>query len=227
MFIIQPSMKAWLCVFICALFLHVDASPMVDDVPAASPVVQRQSSLTPNINPVDGEPAPVDTSPPNINPVDGEPAPVSTPSASPSPSQVFPEAGSGAQPAPSINPLANANVGTIKPNPIKKGYVAFGDSFAAGIGTGSTEWNGCRQGQFSYPKLIAATAAHIKPDFQNLACSGAVIDDLLQGDPKSQVDSWVNPRECGHRNAHDWGQRSQVLQHNGCLRNSTRGLGVR
>lgn len=158
---------------ILTLSLHVAASPLGGAVPAAKANIEPSTSLTPNINPVNGMPAPVET-----------------PSAPPNPSVVLPEAGSGAQPAPSNNLLAN--VKTNNPNPIKKGYVAFGDSFAAGIGTGTTEWSGCRQGEFAYPKLIASTAQD-NPDFQNLACSGAVIDDLLQGGDKSQVDSWVNP----------------------------------
>ncbi|KIX06430.1 uncharacterized protein Z518_04406 [Rhinocladiella mackenziei CBS 650.93] len=43
---------------------------------------------------------------------------------------------------------------SARPNPIKTGYVAFGDSFVAGIGTGTTERSGCRRGEFSYPNHI-------------------------------------------------------------------------
>lgn len=79
----------------------------------------------------------------------------------------------------------------LRPNPIKKGYTAFGDSYAAGIGTGKTSTWGCRQGRFSYPDFIASTVEDI--DFQNLACSGATVQSLLSGGAYSQVDAWTNP----------------------------------
>ncbi|CAF9936141.1 MAG: hypothetical protein ALECFALPRED_006712 [Alectoria fallacina] len=79
----------------------------------------------------------------------------------------------------------------MRPNPIKRGYTAFGDSYAAGIGTGNTSTWGCRQGRFSYPDLIASTVRDI--DFQNLACSGATVQNLLSGGAHSQVDAWANP----------------------------------
>ena len=82
---------------------------------------------------------------------------------------------------------------TVQRLPIQKGYVAFGDSYAAGIGTGTTEGGGCRQGENSYPKQLAALAAN-DIDFQNLPCSGAVVGDVLQGGEKSQIDSWINPQ---------------------------------
>lgn len=75
-------------------------------------------------------------------------------------------------------PVPTGNV-TTSGNPLKKGYVAFGDSFAAGIGTGMTEGSGCRRGQFSYPSLLASTAPNI--DFQNLACSGDTTKNILTG----------------------------------------------
>ena len=73
-------------------------------------------------------------------------------------------------------------------NPIRNGYTAFGDSYAAGIGTGNASSWGCRQGRFSYPDLIASTVADI--DFQNLACSGATVQNILSGGTNSQIDSW-------------------------------------
>src|ERR1700761_6873986 len=74
-------------------------------------------------------------------------------------------------------------------NPIINGYVAFGDSYAAGIGTGTTQGDGCRQGEFSYPKqLLAATAPGA--EFQNLACSGATLKNIYEGGEHSQIDSW-------------------------------------
>jgi hypothetical protein len=82
------------------------------------------------------------------------------------------------------------------PSQIKKGYVAFGDSYAAGIGTGMTGSGGCRQGQFSYPKQLAKVATDTVGDidFQNYPCSGAVISEVLEGGSKSQIDQWNNPK---------------------------------
>jgi lysophospholipase L1-like esterase len=81
-----------------------------------------------------------------------------------------------------------------KPNPIQKGYVAFGDSFAAGFGTGTTTTDSCRRGEFSYPKQLNASApAGI--DFQNIACSGAVITEIISGGANSQIDAWINPAD--------------------------------
>jgi lysophospholipase L1-like esterase len=88
-------------------------------------------------------------------------------------------------------PTESVTVDT-KPNPIKKGYVAFGDSFAAGFGTGTTTGDACRQGEFSYPKQLASSAP-VGIDFQNLACSGAVITEILSGGTGSQIDMWTNP----------------------------------
>lgn len=75
-----------------------------------------------------------------------------------------------------------------RPNPIKTGYTAFGDSYAAGMGAGNTSPWGCRQGRFSYPDLIASSVPDI--DFQNLACSGATVQNILSRGSHSQVDAW-------------------------------------
>lgn len=107
-------------------------------------------------------PAPAPTVAPNVNPASGEPVP-GAPDAS-----------------------TNSN------NPIKKGYVAFGDSYAAGIGTGTTSMDGCRRGEFSYPKQIASYSPS-DIDFQNLPCSGAKLEHVLSGGPSSQIDAWTNP----------------------------------
>lgn len=82
------------------------------------------------------------------------------------------------------------------PFQIKKGYVAFGDSYAAGIGTGMTDSGGCRQGQSSYPKQLAKIATDTVGDidFQNYPCSGAVVSEVLEGEGKSQIDEWKNPQ---------------------------------
>lgn len=95
--------------------------------------------------------------------------------------------------AASVSEKKNASALTVtRPNPIRRGYVAFGDSFAAGIGTGTTIGSGCRQGEFSYPKQLAATASNI--DFQDYTCSGAKATDLLSGNANSQVDLWQRPQ---------------------------------
>lgn len=70
--------------------------------------------------------------------------------------------------------------------------MAFGDSHAAGIGTGTTETGGYRKGSYSYPRQIAAIAPG-DIDFQNLPCSGAVVGEVLSGGDKSQIDAWANP----------------------------------
>ena len=70
-------------------------------------------------------------------------------------------------------------------------FVAFGDSFAAGMGTGNTSWDGCRQGEFSYPKFIASATKN-ENHFQNLPCSGATLDSVLLGSEGSQIEAWEN-----------------------------------
>src|SRR2546429_8224591 len=82
---------------------------------------------------------------------------------------------------------------TVQRLPIQKGYVAFGDSYAAGIGTGTTQGGGCRQGENSYPQQLAAQAAN-QIDFQNLPCSGAKVGEIVQGGKDSQIDAWTNPQ---------------------------------
>lgn len=94
---------------------------------------------------------------------------------------------------PAVSPTAASEPSvTAKSIPIVKGYVAFGDSYAAGIGTGTTETGGCRKGSYSYPRQLAAMAPG-NIDFQNLPCSGAVVGEVLTGGEKSQIDAWKNP----------------------------------
>lgn len=76
------------------------------------------------------------------------------------------------------------------------GFVAFGDSYSAGIGTGAngTE-NACRQGLHAYPALIHADleARHgaNTTSFQWLSCTGAATGDLLAGGAAaSQIDAF-------------------------------------
>lgn len=67
------------------------------------------------------------------------------------------------------------------------GFVAFGDSYSAGIGTGvEGEENDCRQGIHAYPKLIAADCKPMA--FQFLSCTGAGTTNVMVGGDESQMD---------------------------------------
>ncbi|MFC7406684.1 SGNH/GDSL hydrolase family protein [Georgenia alba] len=57
-------------------------------------------------------------------------------------------------------------------------YVALGDSYSSGLGTGSYLDDGtdCRRSTYAYPSLVAAGASY-ELDFR--ACSGAVVADVL------------------------------------------------
>ncbi|KAK3938513.1 SGNH hydrolase-type esterase domain-containing protein [Diplogelasinospora grovesii] len=87
------------------------------------------------------------------------------------------------------------------------GFVAFGDSYSAGIGTAfEGKENDCRQGNGAYPYLINADLAsairHRNDDgngadgnrtttsFQWLSCTGSVTEDLLSGGESSQIDTF-------------------------------------
>ena len=76
--------------------------------------------------------------------------------------------------------------------PIVKGYVAFGDSYAAGIGAGAAQGRACRRGSLSYPNQLAADFRG-NTNFQNLPCSDATVSDVVQGGDRSQTDAWINP----------------------------------
>ncbi|KAM3488163.1 hypothetical protein MY3957_008528 [Beauveria namnaoensis] len=75
------------------------------------------------------------------------------------------------------------------------GFVALGDSYSAGIGTGI---NGsevdCRLGSHAYPVLIRNDMMSYQNDcdkattFQHLSCTGSTIQDVLAGGDHSQVD---------------------------------------
>ncbi|GAA3844678.1 SGNH/GDSL hydrolase family protein [Saccharothrix violaceirubra] len=58
-------------------------------------------------------------------------------------------------------------------------YVALGDSYSAGTGTGSYygDSGSCKRGQYAYPALWAAT--HAPASFKFVACSGAKTSDVL------------------------------------------------
>ncbi|KAK7934965.1 hypothetical protein PG985_000460 [Apiospora marii] len=65
------------------------------------------------------------------------------------------------------------------------GFVALGDSYSAGIGTGvEGKETDCRRGLGAYPQLIASdlAASHGGPNrtsFQFLSCTGATTEDIL------------------------------------------------
>lgn len=70
-----------------------------------------------------------------------------------------------------------------------RGFVALGDSYSAGIGTGlddkelSSEGD-CRHGVHAYPQLIHRdlnNATGLNTSFQWLSCTGAVTTDILSG----------------------------------------------
>jgi lysophospholipase L1-like esterase len=62
------------------------------------------------------------------------------------------------------------------PAPVAPEYVALGDSYAAGVGSGNTG-GGCGRGTFSYPNLWKD--AHSPASFQFPACAGATVRDVL------------------------------------------------
>ena len=57
-------------------------------------------------------------------------------------------------------------------------YVALGDSYSSGTGTGSylADGSGCLRSLYAYPSLIAASGGHAL-NFR--ACSGATIPDVI------------------------------------------------
>lgn len=84
---------------------------------------------------------------------------------------------------------------TATPPPVRNGWVAFGDSYAAGIGAGDAVDNPddgkYLRGNGGYPwfldtnfKLLANHGNH----FQPLACSGDVVNDMFK--PGAQLEQW-------------------------------------
>jgi lysophospholipase L1-like esterase len=77
----------------------------------------------------------------------------------------------------------------------RAGFVALGDSYSAGIGTGTDgPENDCRQGIHAYPALIAKDLAASQggrnsTSFQFLSCTGATTKELLPRNPESQMDA--------------------------------------
>lgn len=77
---------------------------------------------------------------------------------------------------------------TVNITTAKEAHVAFGYSYATGMRTGTTQGLGCREAESAYPRQLAAMSGGLI-DFQNLPCSGAIVDDVLQGGAKSQIDN--------------------------------------
>ncbi|CAN8096460.1 unnamed protein product [Discula destructiva] len=78
-----------------------------------------------------------------------------------------------------------------------KGFIALGDSYSAGIGTGLdgnylTSEGDCRLGQDGYPLLLHKDLDNVtssNTSFQWLSCSGSRTTDMLAGSgPRSQID---------------------------------------
>ncbi|KAI3397675.1 hypothetical protein diail_10444 [Diaporthe ilicicola] len=82
-----------------------------------------------------------------------------------------------------------------------RGFVALGDSYSAGIGTGTDDKEvpsegDCRHGVHAYPQLVRHdlnNATGLNTTLQWLSCTGAVTADLLsgaaqKGKPQGQVD---------------------------------------
>ncbi|RAL13202.1 SGNH/GDSL hydrolase family protein [Aspergillus homomorphus CBS 101889] len=65
------------------------------------------------------------------------------------------------------------------------GYVHFGDSYAAGMGTGSTSRDSCRVGSNNYGKLLYNYLNDSSIPFANYACSGDTTTGLA-----NQVKKW-------------------------------------
>lgn len=95
----------------------------------------------------------------------------------------------GPDEAPSISPSSYRHA---------QGFIALGDSYSSGIGTGLdghylTSEGDCRHGQRGYPLLLHLdlnNASATNTSLQWLSCTGAVTTDLLSGaTPTSQIDA--------------------------------------
>lgn len=80
-----------------------------------------------------------------------------------------------------------------RPDRRPAGFIALGDSYSAGIGTGfDAPENDCRQGLHAYPVLVNEDLIDAegpnRTSFQFLSCTGSAIEDLLSGSEPSQID---------------------------------------
>ncbi|OAA34929.1 LysM domain protein [Beauveria brongniartii RCEF 3172] len=79
--------------------------------------------------------------------------------------------------------------------PIKKGWVAFGDSYAAGIGAGTpldADPN-CYRGRGSYTAIldnIIQTSHHASIVWQSRSCSGETAEQFIKGEGAKQLERW-------------------------------------
>lgn len=69
------------------------------------------------------------------------------------------------------------------------GYVHLGDSYAAGMGTGSTSGGSCRVGSNNYGKLLYEWFDDSTIPMENKACSGDTLTGLAR-----QIKEWRNPK---------------------------------
>ncbi|KAK8058537.1 Lipase 1 [Apiospora phragmitis] len=70
------------------------------------------------------------------------------------------------------------------------GFVALGDSYSAGIGTGvEGKEDACRRGLGAYPQLIASDLPTNSTSFQFLSCTGSTTEEILAGGAASQLDA--------------------------------------
>ncbi|KAK3937884.1 Mutanase Pc12g07500-like protein 1 [Diplogelasinospora grovesii] len=67
------------------------------------------------------------------------------------------------------------------------GYVHFGDSYASGMGTGTTSGDSCRVGSNNYGDLLYASFGDSSISYERHSCSGDTTDGLL-----AQIDKWTN-----------------------------------
>ena len=85
---------------------------------------------------------------------------------------------------------APSNPDIIDPGPLPgkvNGYVRFGDSYASGLGAGTTSQDGCRVGSNNYGNLLVQHFNQNGLDYQQLSCSGDTLDGLA-----GQIDKWSN-----------------------------------
>ncbi|KAL7808431.1 SGNH hydrolase [Trichoderma gracile] len=84
-----------------------------------------------------------------------------------------------------------------RPGNRPSGFIALGDSYSAGIGTGlvnGTE-DDCRRGANAYPVLVQRDLNRSQdggddPTFQFLSCTGSTVGDMLAGAEHSQIDGF-------------------------------------
>ena len=82
-----------------------------------------------------------------------------------------------------------------KPGENPAGFIALGDSYSAGIGTGANGTEGpCRRGIHAYPELVNADLVQQEGEnstsFQFLSCTGSTIGDLLLNSDSSQIEQF-------------------------------------